>query len=142
MKVSINKFLENPVQNTDEYSNFYDWFCSEKKLEKRMLSLIPKIKFLVKEGLIDGEKNIVWFKNNCPLIGTLYDDFRISTLDGNFLGGFCPKSGHNKVENKCYFWFFDSNRNVITKEFKNWMTFKKEAKINQELRDELKSHFL
>ena len=140
MKVSINKFLENPELNSDDFSNFYDWFCSDKALKGRMLALVPKLRFLVKEGIIDGDTHYVYFKNNCPVMGTLYDDIRISNLNGDFLGGFCPKSGHY-VENKCNVWTFDNNNEFTSREFKNWSEFKKEVKANETLRNELTSHF-
>lgn len=137
-EISINEFLENPVENSDKFFNFYDWFCKDSTLEKRMLSLVPKLKFLVKEGIIDGESNYVWFKNNCPCDGSVYDDIRISTLDkeNTFLGGFCPKTGHNNIEEKCSVWWFKEGE-LVTKNFKNWNTFKKEVKTNPEFKAEL-----
>jgi len=142
MKVSINKFLENPEANADSESNFYDWFCSDKALKGRMLALVPKLRFLVKEGIIDGDTHYVWFKNNCPVSGSLYDDIRISRLDNDeeFRGGFCPASGHN-VENKCNVWTLGTNDEYKNREFKNWSEFKKEVKANETLRNELTSHF-
>jgi len=101
---TIREFLENPVLNSDKFYGFYDWFCSTKALEKRMLALVPKVKFLVKEGILDQDNTYIWLKNNCPFTGSLYDDIRISTIkDDEFLGGFCPRSGH-KTELKCSVW--------------------------------------
>jgi len=138
MKISINKFLENPVENSDECFNFYDWFCNDKTLEKRMKALVPKLKFLVKEGIINGDTNYAWFKNNCPLIGSLYDDIRISRLDDDFLGGFCPRSGHN-VEDKCTVWVLKDEYKEYN--FKDWSTFKKEVKTNVKFRKILINNF-
>lgn len=141
-KFLLNKFLEDPIVNSTNYSNFYDWFCSPKSLKKRMLTLVPKLNFLVKEGIINGDTHYVLFKNNCPCEGSLYDDIRISRLDNEeFKGGFCPASGYKNDIMKCNVWFFDNNKKLITKEFKNWSSFKKKIKTNQELRDELKKHF-
>lgn len=141
-RVSINEFLSNPIENSDCFSNFYDWFCSDRSLEKRMMAMVPKLKFLVKEGLLNGDTNYVWFKNNCPMDGSLYDDMRISTLDENqdFLGGFCPRTGHH-VEDKCSFWTISKDRGLKTYEFKDWSTFKKEVKTNEELRAILIKNF-
>jgi len=138
MKISINKFLENPVENSDNCFNFYDWFCKDSTLEKRMLALVPKLKFLVKEGIINGDTNYVWFKNNCPVNGSLYDDIRISNLDKDFLGGFCPTSGHN-IKDKCAVWTLKGEFKEYN--FKNWSAFKKEIKSNTDLRNILINNF-
>jgi hypothetical protein len=34
-------------------------------------------------GKVDLETSYVWFKNNCPLNGPLYDDFRIADIENN-----------------------------------------------------------
>jgi hypothetical protein len=34
-------------------------------------------------GKVDLETSYVWFKNNCPLNGPLYDDFRIADMETN-----------------------------------------------------------
>lgn len=127
---------------TDSCYNFYDWFCKDATLEKRFKSLLSKVKFLVQEGIINPDKTTVWFKNNCPCYGSLYDDIRFNALDEKetYLGGFCPKSGHHNVENKCN--IFLINRGINDRyEFVNWSEFKKEVKRNPELKSALVEHF-
>ena len=138
--ITLREFLENPVENSDSCSNFYDWFCSDKTLENRMLAMVPKLKFLVKEGILNPDKVTVWFKNNCPCDGSLYDDFRINAIneDETFLGGFCPKTGHD-VENKCSVWTLEPEFKQI--EFLNWLEFKKEVKNNKEFKEILIKNF-
>ena len=133
MKTSIKNFLEDPVNNSDKFSNYFDWFCNTNSLENKMKKLLPKIKFLVKVGILDEDETYCWFKNNCPASGPLYDDIRISDLssENNYLGGFWTKTGHN-VEDKCAIWFYE-NDEFVTLNFKNWSEFKKELKNNQEL---------
>ena len=141
MKISIRELLENPekVISNDESNLFYDWFCRDKALYARAMNLIPKLRFLVNEGIIDGSKNYVWFKNNCPLDGSLYDDIRISNIEaGDFLGGFCPRTGHKK-EDKCNIWILVPNYKTF--DFKNWNAFKKEVKNNSKLKEELQKVF-
>ena len=138
-EVTIKEVLED-FSKLDEYYNFYDWFCSEKALEKRAKSLLAKLKFLVNEGLINSETNYVWFKNNCPMNGRLYDDFRISSKDGEFLGGFCPRSGHKALEDEsCSFWIIKPEYKEYR--FKDWSTFRQEVKTNENLRYMIKYTF-
>jgi len=132
-KLSLSDFLDG---KRDSYHNFYDWFCSESVLETKANSFVRKLKFLVEVGILNPDKVYVWFKNNCPCVGSLYDDMRISQLDeeNTYLGGFCPKTGHND-EDKCGVWtMLDTFKEYS---FKNWATFKKEIKINTILRNEL-----
>lgn len=125
---SIKDFLENPIINSDSCFNFYDWFCKDSSLEKRMLKLIPTVKFLVKYQIINPDTTYVWFKNNCPVDGQLYDDIRFSTIKDNaYLGGICPRSGHNAVNKKTSIWFYNDSK-FTTLEFDNLSEFKKEIK--------------
>ena len=135
MKISINELIKNPeLIEQDRCKFFYDWFCKESSLERRAKSFLPKLKFLIKEELIDGDKLYVWFKNNCPMAGTLYDDMRFSTIDekdNDFIGGVCPKSGH-EVELKCEAWYFEGKtRELASIEYINWVDFKKAVKENR-----------
>ena len=63
--------------------NFYDWFCSDKALENKSNKLFKQVKtFLKHNPNIDLDKHYVFFKNNCPMVGSLYDDFRICEIEG------------------------------------------------------------
>lgn len=138
-RYSIREVLEDNSK-LDSCFGFYDWFCADKTLEKRAKSLLSKLKFLVKEKLVNPDTNYVWFKNNCPCSGSLYDDMRISTLDEDeeFLGGFCPRTGHD-VEDKCSFWVLTPE--YKTYDFEDWSTFKKQVKSDQNLRDVISNVF-
>jgi len=93
----LNKLiLSNTGQINDQCWNFWDWFCSDKSLERRAKLLMPKVKKFVKEFNVDIDNNYVWFKNNCPVHGSLYDDFRISDIEtSNVLYTVTPKTGHD-----------------------------------------------
>jgi hypothetical protein len=74
---------------------FYDWFCSDRALEAKAKNLMPKVIKFAKAKGIDLDRHYVWFKNNCPLDGPLYDDFRIASLEtGDNVFTVTPKSGH------------------------------------------------
>ena len=74
---------------------FYDWFCKDSSLERKSKSLFAKVKkFLKANPQIDTEKVYVFFKNNCPGSGNLYDDFRICN-DDNVIYTVIPKCGHS-----------------------------------------------
>ena len=76
---------------------FYDWFCKDSSLENKAKSLMAKtIKFLAAHPEIDPNKTYVFFKNNCPMMGPLYDDFRICDREsGDVVFTVTPKCGHS-----------------------------------------------
>ena len=75
---------------------FFDWFCREGSLESKARNLFAKVKtFLKHNPQIDTESVYVFFKNNCPLRGPLYDDFRICSVATNdVMFTIIPKCGH------------------------------------------------
>ncbi len=137
-RVSINEILEDNSK-ANEFFQFYDWFCKDESLERHFKSFLPKLKFLVNEGLLDGDNLYFWLKNNCPVNGSLYNDIRFSRIsDEEFLGGITPKTGHIK-ELKCEMWFLKDG--YKTMEFESWSDLKKELKTNKDLREEFKNNF-
>jgi hypothetical protein len=75
--------------------NFYDWFCKDTSLQRKARALYPKVKkFLKANPQINTEEVYVFFKNNCPMSGPLYDDFRICDEDG-VIYTVIPKCGHS-----------------------------------------------
>jgi hypothetical protein len=77
--------------------NFYDWFCKDSTLQKKSDKLFGMVKkFLEVTPQIDQDKYYVFFKNNCPMDGPLYDDFRICAIeDGGVSYNITGKSGHS-----------------------------------------------
>jgi hypothetical protein len=148
---SINQVIANSeLLNHDGYWSFYDWFCKSSSLKNISMSFISKLKFLVKMGIIDGDNTYVWFKNNCPCVGSLYTDMRFSTLDTNdFLGGIAPFLGYDNQKGKCQVWSCylglseeDENGNKINDlTFDSWMDFKKQVKSNPELLEKLRTFY-
>ena len=62
-------------------AGWYDWFCSDKSLASRLVKLGNAVLKLEHKGKVDLDKQYVFFKNNCPMDGGLYDDFRICDIE-------------------------------------------------------------
>ena len=66
----------------DGCHGFWDWFCSDKALAGKSRKLCGNVCVITKlTKKFDPKKVYVWFKNNCPCSGSLYDDLRISDLE-------------------------------------------------------------
>jgi hypothetical protein len=89
-------------------SGFYDWFCKDSSLEAKSKTLMNKVIKLIESGKvnINAAEAYVFFKNNCPMSGPLYDSFSICNKDGVILWA-TPKSGHN---GKAEISFFQGSR--------------------------------
>ena len=67
--------------STQIEAGWFDWFCRDTSLAyktKKMGSIIKQIK---DGGRIDLDNTYVFFKNNCPLNGPLYDSFGICNIN-------------------------------------------------------------
>ena len=66
----------------DQCHGFWDWFCSDKALAGKSRKLCGNARAITKlTKKFDPKKVYVWFKNNCPCSGSLYDDLRIADLE-------------------------------------------------------------
>ena len=75
--------------------NFYDWFCRDSSLKNKSVKLFIQLRtFLKNNPDIDLDTHYVFFKNNCPGRGSLYDDFRICNED-HVVFNVTAKSGHS-----------------------------------------------
>ena len=88
-RLSIEKWQTNFLNGnydaldvkTQISAGWYDWFCRNTSLPnktKRMGNIVKQIK---SGGKVDLKNWYVWFKNNCPMSGPLYDDFRFANLE-------------------------------------------------------------
>ena len=64
-------------------AGWFDWFCKDTSLANKTKKMGNIIKQIKPGGKVDLETSYVWFKNNCPLNGPLYDDFRIADIETN-----------------------------------------------------------
>jgi len=93
-EINIKAWVENfkagmydsPDIQTQIEAGWYDWFCQNGSLATKTKQLASKLIGIMDSPRFDKENCYVWFKNNCPMVGPLYDDFRIADLEtGNVL---------------------------------------------------------
>jgi len=84
-------------EGKSDFYGFWDWFCADSSLERRSRSLVAKLKkFLKVNPTLDTTKYYVFFKNNCPMSGATYDDFRICDIEtGDVRYTVIPKCSHS-----------------------------------------------
>ena len=63
-------------------AGWYGWFCKDSALAAKTQRLGKAVCGLTGSKSIDLDKTYVFFKNNCPMSGPTYDDFRICELEG------------------------------------------------------------
>ena len=99
LAAQLNAFESGQIMDSDgtvgNCFNFYDWFCKDSSLERKAKALFPKVKkFVAAHPEIAPSRTYVFFKNNCPGAGSLYDDFRICN-DDEVLFTVIPKCSHS-----------------------------------------------
>jgi hypothetical protein len=77
-------------------AGWYDWFCRDTSLARKTDILGKKAVQLAASDKINVETMYVWFKNNCPMGGPLYDDLRFADLEtGDVVYTVIPKCSHS-----------------------------------------------
>ena len=113
-KVSYRTFVDEYLPTRDwadksfETScedGWYDWFCKDASLVVRLKKMVPMIKRVMKSSKINPDKTYIFFKNNCPLMGKTYDDFRICDIfTGDVLFCITPSNGHSTTMGQSSVW--------------------------------------
>lgn len=118
--VCLRRWIENfdagkydaPDRTTQIDAGWYDWFCNDSSLAGKTKRLAPKVKRIAKSQKFDLNKVYVFFKNNCPCVGNLYDDFRICDLaTGDVLYTIIPNSGHTSKHGQSEVWGTENDFN-------------------------------
>lgn len=85
LKDWIEKFnngdFESKDNSTQSEAGWYDWFCKETSIANKTKLMGNIVKKVNGKGKVNLESMYVWFKNNCPLDGPLYDDFRFADIE-------------------------------------------------------------
>lgn len=81
----VGKFNNGDFSSKDTHTQieagWYDWFCNDFALAGKTRFLGNKLLTILDSKKFDNDKTYVWFKNNCPCTGPLYDDFRVADLE-------------------------------------------------------------
>ena len=62
-------------------AGWWDWFCKDSSLRNKTQVLAKKVISLMNSPLLNPSQQYVFFKNNCPLYGSLYDSFSICSIE-------------------------------------------------------------
>jgi len=111
--ISIREYVKNytegkydsPDVETQIEAGWYDWFCKDSSLKRKTEVLTQKLLQIISSSKINLDTMYCFFKNNYPLYGTLYDDFRICDRETGFvLYTVIPKSGYTKNKGASEVW--------------------------------------
>ena len=106
IKELLEKRINGALTESDIKDLWYDWFCKDRALINKGKALLSRLSSINKankanKAKFDPEKTYTFFKNNCPLRGCLYDDFRICDIEtGDVIWTIIPKSGHYADEGR------------------------------------------
>jgi len=91
--ISIREYLKNP--KAASCNNFYDWFCQDRYLPAKQDKIDDILRAICHSPKINQDTMYVFYKNNCPIDGSLYDSFSICDLKtGDVLYWLTPACGH------------------------------------------------
>ena len=106
-QITLRQQIENFKNGMykDGYETWYDWFCKDSSLPAKTEKLYKKILRILPSYKVDIDKTYVFFKNNCPMNGSLYDDFRICDIETeDVLFTVTPSNGHTRDKGQADVW--------------------------------------
>ena len=88
-RLSVNEWMQHYYNGdwddasvkTQIEAGWYDWFCKDSCLRHKTLKMGRIIQGITDPAKVNFRTMYVWFKNNCPLNGLLYDDFRFADIE-------------------------------------------------------------
>ncbi len=100
---TVRQYLDAPYE--DNCNNFYDWFCKDSDLPNKQIALDKKVRRLMASTKLNMDTMYVWYKNNCPMSGSNYDDIRFSDhATGDVIFTIVPASGHKSTKGRAEVW--------------------------------------
>jgi hypothetical protein len=99
------------LQDPSNCFGFYDWFCKDSSLKNKAKTLVSRLQAILKNNKrFNPNTTYVFFKNNCPCRGRLYDDFRICDKEtGDVLYTIVPSCGHDVSKGKAEVYGIDND---------------------------------
>lgn len=86
--------FNSPDRDTQIDAGWFDWFCKDESLFKKTNNLYKKIQTIAFSKKFDMNTVRIFFKNNCPMDGILYDSFSIVDIEtDDVLFWITPSSG-------------------------------------------------
>jgi len=93
--------FDAPDVHTQCAAGWFDWFCRDKSLANKTKRLGRLVCRIADSKKFDASKVYVFFKNNCPMVGTLYDSFSICDKEsGDVLFWVTPSVGYKSEHNQ------------------------------------------
>jgi hypothetical protein len=83
LKEFLNKYPSNNKKDRIAmiYFGWYDWFCQENELSKRLDKMYPVIKKVVNILDLEQDKYTFYLKNVCPCLGPTFDRIGFNHID-------------------------------------------------------------
>lgn len=135
---TINAIIADLNVTAEADYNFVE-MNSKASFERRALMIVPKLKSLVKNDLIDGDLIVTFHNVNASSQKGTYDECQILDKDGKFVGGINFQTWGLEDTGSAYYWVNvnDSDERNVTY-FDKWSIMKKELKdenVAQTFRD-------
>jgi hypothetical protein len=113
LEEQITAFMSGEFDSKDKSTQcragWYDWFCRDSSLQAKTEKLYRKViqvARLLKSHGFSLKDHYVFFKNNCPGMGKLYDSFSICEIGSGDVKFFVtPSSGHTIDNGKAQVYF-------------------------------------